>query len=75
MDFAIGCATLVMVVGMILAGIGLIWALIDGSLWHNPGETLMEYGFIVILVSMLAMLIIFFYFGAQCTFDPTNCKL
>ena len=74
MDFAMGLATLVMVLGCILAGIGLIWALLDGRLWHNPGETLMEFGFLVILVSMIAMLGIFGVALAQCTFT-TACQL
>lgn len=74
MELALGLATLLMVLGMILACVGLIWAMIDGRLWDNYGETLMGYGLIVIFASLVVMMVVFFGAIAQCTFT-TTCQL
>lgn len=74
MEFAINCSMLLMILGFILAAVGLIWAMIDGRLWDNYGETLMGYGMVVIFVSLVVMLVIFFLCYAQCVFT-TTCQL
>jgi hypothetical protein len=73
MDLIMNSAVCVLLFGALVCMIGMMWAMVDGRLWNNPGEVVMQWGFGIVCVSMFVMLVAFFCFAVQCTANNGIC--
>jgi hypothetical protein len=74
MELVMGLSICVMFLGLILLVVGMGWAMVDGRLWNNPGETVMKSGVVVSMLGLLIMLVILLIAAVQCTLT-TTCQL
>lgn len=75
MEIAFAVCTLGIMLGCILCGIGVIWAMLSNKLWHNYGDTIMGFGLVITLGNCVAMLAIFLGWSATCMVHLTSCTL
>lgn len=73
MDLVMSIATCVLLFGAVICLLGMMWAMVDGRVWYNPGETVMQWGFGIVGVSMLVMLVALLCFAVQCTINNGIC--
>lgn len=73
MDLVMSGAVCILLFGAIICFLGMMWAMVDGRLWNNPGEAVMQWGFGIVVISMVIMLVAFFVFAVQCTANNGIC--
>lgn len=61
MDMAMGISFLIVLIGCVVALVGLGWTVFDGRLWNNPGEVLIHWGMglgmLGLTISLVAMIV------------------
>jgi NADH:ubiquinone oxidoreductase subunit 6 (subunit J) len=75
MDMVMNWAIVLLFLGAIVSLFGMMWAMVDGRLWNNPGETVMHWGFGIVVISMFIMLVAFLVFAVQCAINNGICPL
>jgi cytosine/uracil/thiamine/allantoin permease len=74
MEVAMGLSMCVVLFGLIVMLSGMAWAMFDGRLWSNPGETVMHWGLGILFLGLMIMLVILLVAAVQCTLT-TTCQL
>jgi hypothetical protein len=74
MELAMGLSICVVLLGLIVMLAGMGWAIFDGRLWSNPGETVMHVGLGITAGGLMIMLVILLVAAVQCTLT-TTCQL
>lgn len=73
MEMFMNAMICVLLFGAAITMVGMAWAMVDGRLWNNPGEKLMQFGFGFMFVSMFMMLVSFLVYAVQCTLNNGIC--
>lgn len=74
MELAMGISVCIELFGLIIMLVGMGWAMFDGRLWSNPGETVMHVGLGITAGGLMIMLVMFLVAAVQCTLT-TICQL